>query len=139
MLSGFVTVFVASTARIRSEDRPPIKRPQFKNDPINRIIEKSTSIPVSSAFLYAFQSAPHGRRNRGMSISANQIGDKIRVETTFKETISGEVYCFDKNAGILVLNILSCSVSELLRSFIFTEEIGRRVRLRRDYAEDGIH
>ncbi|KAK8817873.1 hypothetical protein WA577_003914 [Blastocystis sp. JDR] len=38
-----------------------------------------------------------------MSISVSHIGDKIRVETTFKETLSGEVYCIDNNAGILVL------------------------------------
>lgn len=43
-----------------------------------------------------------------MSIGTNQIGDVIKVETTYKETIIGEIYCIDKNAGILVLHILFC-------------------------------
>ena len=61
-----------------------------------------------------------------MSISVSHIGDKIRVETTFKETLSGEVYCIDNNAGILVLNILASCASNVGPSFTFRKEIGGR-------------
>ena len=48
-----------------------------------------------------------------MNISPAQIGNTIEVVTTFNETISGEIYCYDRNSGIIVLNILFLSFSFL--------------------------
>ena len=41
-----------------------------------------------------------------MSISADQLGNLIKIETTFGEQIVGELYCYEKKSSMVVLNIL---------------------------------
>ena len=41
-----------------------------------------------------------------MSISAEQLGDVIKIETTFGEQMIGELYCYEKASNLVVLNIL---------------------------------
>ena len=57
-----------------------------------------------------------------MSIKTNQIGDIVRVVTTYKETIDGEIYCIDNNAGMLVLHILFTRRKCFGDPFTWTEE-----------------
>ena len=57
-----------------------------------------------------------------MSINTNQIGDTVSVETTYKETIIGEIYCIDNTAGILVLHILFPKSEFFGSSFTYTKE-----------------
>lgn len=44
-----------------------------------------------------------------MSISADQLGNLIKIETTFGEQIVGELYCYEKKSSMVVLNILLMS------------------------------
>ena len=57
-----------------------------------------------------------------MSISAEQLGDVIKVETTFGEQIIGELYCYEKANGLVVLNILISGLFVLNVSLIGREE-----------------
>ena len=73
-----------------------------------------------------------------MSISTNQIGELIKVETTYDEQIIGEIYCYDRSTSLLVLNILRV-VNELPLSFTNTTEDSEYGRFRYCNAEAGIH
>ena len=57
-----------------------------------------------------------------MSISTSQIGELIKVETTYDEQITGEIYCYDKSSSVLVLHILCKQSSKMGVSLTFTEE-----------------
>ena len=74
-----------------------------------------------------------------MSISTNLIGNTIEVVTTFNETICGEIYCYDRNSGILVLNILSSRLVKFRVSFTWMEEDRGRGRVRYSNAQDRLH
>jgi len=58
-----------------------------------------------------------------MSISAKQLGDVIKIETTFGEQIIGELYCYEKADGLVVLNILLSELRVLNVSLISREKV----------------
>ena len=57
-----------------------------------------------------------------MSISAELLGDVIKIETTFGEQIIGELYCCEKAEGLVVLNILIADLRVLNVALINREE-----------------
>ena len=64
-----------------------------------------------------------------MSISTNQIGELIKVETTFDEQIVGEIYCYDRGTSLLVLNILRV----VLTNYRYPLRIRKKIETSEDY------
>ena len=64
-----------------------------------------------------------------MSISTNQIGELIKVETTFDEQIVGEIYCYDRGTSLLVLNILRV----VLTNYRYPLRIRKKIENSEDY------